>query len=70
MVRAPSSQQYLPQWRGRLRKNKEIMKAQIAEEPRVGLIAKELLRHANWLEPAGKSICEGGNRERKENYTR
>jgi hypothetical protein len=65
MERAPSSQQQLPRRRGRPRKNEEIMKAQIAEEPCVRLIAEELLRRAIRLEPAGKSSHEGGNRARK-----
>jgi hypothetical protein len=41
------------------------MKAQIAGELCIGLIAKELLRCAIRLEPAGKSSHERGNRERK-----
>jgi hypothetical protein len=63
MVRAPSSQQQLPRRRGRPRKNKEIMKAQIAEEPRIKLIAEELLRRAIRLEPAGKSATKTGTEQ-------
>jgi hypothetical protein len=55
----------MPRRRGRPRKNKEIMKARIAEEPRVGLIAEELLRRAIRLEPAGKSSHEDRNRTRR-----
>jgi hypothetical protein len=65
MVRAPSSQQQLPQRRGRPSKNKEIMKDRITKEPRARLIAEELLRCAIQLESAGKSSHKYGSRERR-----
>jgi hypothetical protein len=68
--RDPSSQQQLPHRWGRLRKNEEIVKAQIVEEPCVRLIVEELLKCTIQLEPVGKLSHEGGKRERKEDSTR
>jgi len=69
MVRIVSSEQQLPRRRGGLRKDKEIMKAQIVEEQHVELIAKELLKRAIQLEPVVKSKHEDRSRATRASVT-
>jgi hypothetical protein len=64
-VGPPSSQQKIPQRRGRLRKNKEIVKSRITEESRIRSIVEELLRCAIRLEHIGDLSQKNKNRERR-----
>jgi hypothetical protein len=66
----PSPQQKMPWRRGRSRKKKEIMEARVAEEPCIRSIAKELLRHAIWLEPAGGSSQRRQEQNEESGYHR